>query len=79
MNINEFAAFCEGFTKAALVAGAGILVGTVVVGRIERHLHNATIQQCADQAWPAHQHDAHVAFCNDYKAGVFTTASLEAK
>jgi hypothetical protein len=75
----EFARFCEGFAKGALAVGIGTLAGFGGVSLITDQLHNATLQQCADQAWPAHQHDAHVAFCDDYTAGAFTTASLEAK
>jgi hypothetical protein len=27
------------------------------------YINEATAAQCASQGWPAHQHEAHVAFC----------------
>ena len=78
MNTNEFASFCSAFTKAALITGAGILVGTVVVSRLEKSLHEATVKQCATQDWPAHQHAAHVEFCDMYLNGTLPTASVKA-
>ena len=65
MNIDRFASFCSAFTKAALATGAGALVGFAGVNAVE-NLEQATLQQCADQDWPAHQHDAHVEFCEAY-------------
>ena len=63
---SEFASFCEGFAKGALAIGIGCLAGFGGVSLITDQLDTATRKQCATQAWPAHQHAAHVEFCDTY-------------
>jgi len=56
---------------AATVAASGIhYVATGVVAYLEQ----ATAAQCAAQDWPAHQHQAHLDFCEmeGYPVGVAT-------
>ena len=45
---------------AAVVAASGL--GYVATG-VVAYINEATAVQCASQDWPAHQREAHVAFC----------------
>jgi len=62
--------------KLTAVISVAVLVGHTVVKAVTNRLHEATIQQCQEQAWPAHQHAEHVEFCEAYLAGEYTTASM---
>lgn len=62
--------------KLTAVISIAILAGHAVVKGVTNRLHQATIQQCQEQAWPAHQHAEHVAFCDMYLAGETTTAAI---
>jgi hypothetical protein len=49
---------------AALVFGSAALGATTyIIEGVAAHLDRAVARQCADQAWPAHQAQAHRAFC----------------
>jgi hypothetical protein len=50
--------FSAAFAAAVSTAGLHYIATGVVA-----HLSAATAAQCEAQAWPAHQHEAHVAFC----------------
>ena len=76
MKLDQFATFCDAFSKTALVVGGGVLLGFLGTNAIHTRLHKATVQQCQTQAWPAHQHQAHVDFCRNYLAGNFTTHQI---
>lgn len=71
MNIHHFAEIADGISKTCLAIGAGTLLGLGGINLITTHLNAATAKQCANQAWPAHQHAEHVEFCQMYviKAG----------
>jgi hypothetical protein len=71
MTLQDFARFSECFTKTALACGAGVLAGFGLINVITDRLHAATLQQCTEQRWPAHQHQEHVDFCKAYLAGDF--------
>ena len=52
-----------------------VLAGVSVFrGGLER-LDQATVTQCQTQDWPAHQHQAHVDFCDDSLAQRASTAN----
>lgn len=55
------------FTLGFAMAVAATL-GVVAVQSGVEQLDAATRQQCATQAWPVHQHQAHVDFCRTYLA-----------
>ena len=60
------------------MAAYRVAIGTLVVNGVTSRLHETTVQQCKEQAWPAHQHAEHVAFCDAYLAGEFTTHRVRA-
>ena len=66
MNIHRLAFICEGISKATLAIGAGVVIGSLAVNAASKHLDALTVEQCASQSWPAHQHAEHVAFCAEY-------------
>ncbi len=51
-------------TLAVLASGCFVLAAAS--DGLVLHLDDATKHQCFTQDWPAHQHEAHVAFCNTY-------------
>ena len=72
-----FAQACSRFTFTSLAIGGGCLIGFFVVNGVTDRLHQATIQQCEQQAWPADQHAAHVEFCEAYLADTLATAAIK--
>jgi len=58
----------SGFLASCSAIGCGCFLAFSVVAGATDRLHEATIQQCEQQAWPAHQHAAHVEFCEMYLA-----------
>lgn len=78
MNLQRFAHFSACFTQAALVMGTGALVGFASIDAFTKYMHNATVEQCENQAWPAHQHDDHVAFCEMYLSEQLQTSAIKA-
>lgn len=58
--------------RAVTAIAAGCVAGFLSVAAIQavgaqiQRLEQATAQQCWDRAWPAHQAEAHEAFCRTY-------------
>lgn len=56
-------------TRVFLAAAIALPVLTMAgIHTVAARLDAATRQQCATQAWPAHQHAAHLEFCRTYLA-----------
>ena len=56
--------------RSSLITLAVLASGCFALGeahsRFVYDLQSATEQQCLTEDWPAHQHEAHVAFCDMY-------------
>lgn len=55
-------------TFLSTLATATVFAAFIGLGAGEtiKSLDRATRDQCANRAWPAHQHQAHVEFCKTY-------------
>ena len=51
-------------TSKGLLIYLAFMLGMIpVAAAFAHHLDEATAQQCKAQAWPEHQHQAHMTFC----------------